>query len=40
MGEIVDLIDSVLTNASDETKIKTVREKVNQMMREYPLFAW
>ena len=40
MDEIVDLIDSVLTNVSDETKIKAVREKVNQMMREYPLFAW
>ena len=40
MGEVVDLIDSVLTNVSDETKIKAVREKVNLMMREYPLFAW
>ncbi|MDR0232232.1 MAG: serine hydroxymethyltransferase [Dysgonamonadaceae bacterium] len=40
MGEVVELIDSVLTNVSDEVKIKAVREKVNQMMREYPLFAW
>jgi glycine hydroxymethyltransferase len=40
MGEIVDLIDLVLNNISDETKIKAVREKVNHMMREYPLFAW
>ncbi len=40
MGEIVELIDTVLANASDETKIKTVREKVNQIMKNYPLFAW
>ena len=40
MGEIVELIDTVLVNVSDETKIKAVREKVNQIMREYPLFAW
>ncbi len=40
MAEIVELIDSVLAHVADETKIKAVREKVNQMMREYPLFAW
>ncbi len=40
MGEVVEMIDTVLANVSDETKIKIVREKVNQMMTEYPLFAW
>lgn len=40
MGEIVEMIDTVLINVSDEAKIKSVREKVNLMMREYPLFAW
>jgi len=40
MGEIVEMIDTVLVNVSDEAKIKSVREKVNLMMREYPLFAW
>jgi len=40
MGEIVEMIDTVLANVSDETKIKAVREKVNLMMSEYPLFAW
>jgi len=40
MGEVVEMIDTVLANVSDETKIKIVREKINQMMREYPLFAW
>ncbi len=40
MGDIVEMIDTVLENVSNETKIKAVREKVNQMMTEYPLFAW
>jgi glycine hydroxymethyltransferase len=40
MGEVVEMIDTVLANVSDETIIKIVREKVNQMMTEYPLFAW
>ncbi|MCL2651261.1 MAG: serine hydroxymethyltransferase [Candidatus Azobacteroides sp.] len=40
MGDIVEMIDTVLAHVSDETKIKAVREKVNQMMTEYPLFAW
>ena len=37
MQEIVEMIDTVL---SDETKIASVRSRVNSMMREYPLFAW
>jgi glycine hydroxymethyltransferase len=40
MGEIVELIDTVLARASDEATVKAVREKVNDMMRGYPLFAW
>ncbi len=40
MGEIVELIDTVLSNTGNESTIKTVREKVNQMMKDYPLFAW
>ncbi len=40
MGEIVELIDTVLSNAGNEATIKTVREKVNQIMKDYPLFAW
>jgi len=40
MGDIVEMIDTVLKNVSNEAKIKAVREKVNQMMTEYPLFAW
>ena len=34
------LIDRVLTNADDENVIKEVRQEVNEMMNEYPMFAW
>lgn len=40
MGEIVEMIDTVLSNPENEQTIKTVREKVNSIMKEYPLFAW
>jgi len=40
MGEVVEMIDIVLSNANSEAVIKSVREKVNGIMKEYPLFAW
>jgi glycine hydroxymethyltransferase len=40
MGEIVELMDRVLTSPEDESIIKAVREKVNATMSEYPLFAY
>ena len=40
MGEIVELINAVLTNPESEATIQSVREKVNAAMNEYPLFAW
>jgi glycine hydroxymethyltransferase len=40
MSIIVDLIDEVLSNIDDESVIDTVRDKVNEMMSEFPLFAW
>jgi glycine hydroxymethyltransferase len=40
MEPIVEMIDSVIANHEDEGKIKSVREKVNQMMKDYPLFAY
>lgn len=40
MGEIVELIDSVLSNIDNDKNIKAVKEKVNSTMCEYPLFAW
>jgi glycine hydroxymethyltransferase len=36
----VELIDDVIANHEDEAKIKAVREKVNGMMKDYPLFAY
>lgn len=40
MGEIVELIDTVLSNPEDGKVIKAAREKVNGIMKDYPLFAW
>ncbi|MDH6307506.1 glycine hydroxymethyltransferase [Dysgonomonas sp. PFB1-18] len=40
MGEIVEMIDTVLSHPEDGQIIKSVREKVNSVMKEYPLFAW
>lgn len=40
MGDIVEMIDTVLTNYQDEKSIRSVRDKVNEMMNGLPLFAW
>lgn len=40
MVEIVEMIDTVLSNPESEANIKSVREKVNSIMKDYPLFAW
>lgn len=40
MGEIVELIDTVLSNPEHEPTIAAVREKVNAMMVDRPMFAW
>jgi len=40
MGEIVELMDRVLSSPEDEGIIKAVREKVNKTMADYPLFAY
>ena len=37
---LAELIVTVLNNPTSETNIQTVRCKVNEMMKEYPLFAW
>ncbi|MFB6340410.1 serine hydroxymethyltransferase [Saccharicrinis sp. FJH62] len=39
MPKIVDLVDEVLANIEDESIIAKVSEKVNAMMKPYPLFA-
>ncbi|MDR1810143.1 MAG: serine hydroxymethyltransferase [Prevotella sp.] len=40
MLQIVELIDTVLSNPEDANTIAAVREKVNSVMKDYPLFAW
>ncbi len=40
MGEIVEMIDTVLSNVEDAKTIASVREKVNKTMSGYPLFSW
>jgi len=40
MGEIAELIDTVLSNVENESTIKSVAQKVNALMKDYPLFAW
>ncbi len=40
MGEIAELIDTVLHAPEDEAVIASVRAKVNDIMKDYPMFAW
>lgn len=37
---LAELIETVLNDPTNETNIQTVCCKVNEMMKEYPLFAW
>lgn len=39
MVKIVDLIDEVITNFDNEAILETVKEKVNAMMKDKPLFV-
>lgn len=40
MGDIVEMIDTVLTHHDDPKVIASVREKVNSVMEGYPMFAY
>ena len=40
MTEIVEMIDTVLCNVENEAIIKQVKEKVNLLMKDYPLFGY
>lgn len=40
MPIIVDLVDEVLSDIENEATITNVRKKVNEMMTEFPLFAY
>lgn len=37
---LAELIETVLNDPTNENNIQTVRCKVNEMMKKYPLFAW
>ena len=37
---IVELMDTVLQNPESEANIAAVRAKVNDIMKDYPMFAW
>jgi glycine hydroxymethyltransferase len=37
---VVELIDEVIMHIEDDMIIAAVREKVNKLMKDYPLFAW
>ena len=39
MGEIVEMIDTVLANPESDAVVTSVRKKVNDTMKNYPLFA-
>ena len=38
MDKIVDLIDNVLMNTNNESKLKEVKEGVNSWMKDFPLY--
>ena len=40
MGEIVEMIDTVLSHHDNPATIAAVRAKVNQIMEQYPIFAY
>lgn len=37
---VVDMIDEVIMNIDNQTVIADVRKRVNELMQEYPLFAY
>lgn len=40
MPLIVDMIDEVISNIDDETIVEKIRKQVNEMMGQFPVFAW
>jgi len=40
MPLIVDMIDEVINNIENEDVIAKVKERVNELMKEFPMFAW
>jgi glycine hydroxymethyltransferase len=37
---VVELIDEVITHIEDDKVINAVKQKVNKLMKDYPLFGW
>ncbi len=40
MAPIVDFIDEVISDIENEETLASVRKRVNEMMKDFPLFAW
>ncbi len=40
MADVVNMIDEVIENIDNEDVIANVKERVNEMMAEFPMFAW
>jgi glycine hydroxymethyltransferase len=40
MAPIVDLIDEAISNIENEETMKSVKKRVNELMKDFPLFAW
>ena len=40
MLEIAEMIETVLNNPEDESVIASVRQRVNETMKNYPIFAY
>ena len=38
--EIVNLIDETIVNYQNENKLKTIKQKVNELMSNYKIFAY
>ncbi len=39
MAPVVDLLDEVLSDPDNEATLKSVKERVNKMMKDFPMFA-
>jgi len=40
MAPVVDLLDEVLSDPDNEATLSSVRKKVNEMMKDFPIFAY
>ncbi len=40
MGQVVELMDTVLCNVDNQASLNAVRAEVNKLMKDFPLYAW